>query len=96
MDGFQGWAGVVATLLPDKDDRISGPYLSYHKATLPGRWKAGKLEPEESLCKSNWSARSRVRAPLEEKFFAFISVNDHGPGGLFMCTGNLICLWDVS
>jgi hypothetical protein len=78
MDGFKGWDGAVATLLPDKGDRISVPYLSYHEATLPGRWKAGKLEPEESLASHlTWSARSRVRAPLEEKFLAFISNRDN-------------------
>ena len=38
MDGFQGWAGAVATLLLEKGDRCGVPYLSYHKATLPGRW----------------------------------------------------------
>ena len=82
MDGFQGWAGVVATLLPDKGDRISGPHLSYYKATFQGAENAGKLEPEASVaptphractCTQKWIARSRVRIQLEEKFFAFIS-----------------------
>ena len=38
MDGFKGWAGAVATLLLEKGDRESVPFLSYHKATLPGLW----------------------------------------------------------
>ena len=30
VDGFKGRAGPVATLVPEKGDRVSGPYLSYY------------------------------------------------------------------
>ena len=44
MDGFKGWAGAVAALLPEKGNQESVPYLSYHKATTPGRWRSQKSE----------------------------------------------------
>ena len=44
VDGFKGRAGPVATLVPEKGDRVSGPYLSYYQATTPGRWRCRKTE----------------------------------------------------
>ena len=82
MDGFQGWAGVVATLLPDKGDRISGPNLSYYKATFQGaeicrktgaRSVALQVQPQIYA----WSARSRVRIQHEESFSPSLQSRDN-------------------
>ena len=51
MDGFQGWAGAVATLLLEKGDRCGVPYLSYHKETVPGRWMPENWSQKSLLCK---------------------------------------------
>ena len=66
MDGFQDWAGVVVTLLPDKGDRDSGPCLSYHRATFQGAENAGKLEPEASVAPTPHCA-SQVHAEVDRK-----------------------------
>ena len=58
MDGFKGWAGAVATLLPEKGDRESVPYLSYHKATTPGRWRSQKTEARSIACKCSYKSPS--------------------------------------
>ena len=83
MDGFQGWAGVVATLLPDKGDRIKhmrGPTYPTIRQLYQGAVKAGKTRPEESLATEaqgrGFESRS-VRSPIWMLRRSFSSFSYH-------------------
>jgi hypothetical protein len=63
---IQGWAGPVATLVPEKGDSLSGPYLSYYTATTPGHWKCRKTGVRRVA--SHHAVRCRaVHAEVERK-----------------------------